>query len=97
MAIVNVAKSVCIHTAAVAVGYKMMPKSFVALFFIVATLASTAAQTFGTQHSVTSPDDVIDVIDTVYGPVAGTISLDYRAYRGMHVGTFFSIFSNVVL
>jgi hypothetical protein len=88
---------VFVHAAAVAVGFRMVLKCFAALFFFVSTLASTAAQTFDAQHSVAPPDDVIDVIDTVYGPVAGTISLDYRAYRGMHVRAFFSIFSNALL
>lgn len=70
----------------------MMLKSFVVLFLTVASLASTTAQTLDSQHSFTPPDDVVDVIETGYGPVAGIIGVDYRAYRGMHVRASISIF-----
>jgi hypothetical protein len=65
----------------------MMLVCFIALLGSTLAVSGPVPQALAEQVSFTtpppSPDDVVDIVDTVYGPVAGNIGLDYRAYRGM--------------
>jgi hypothetical protein len=69
------------------VAFQMMLVCFIALLGNTLAVAGTVPQAFAEQVSFTpqppSPDDVVDIVDTIYGPVAGNIGLDYRAYRGI--------------